>query len=202
MIEVTKDTLIHYCPYRINGNKVAQNETVKDVLDYIHQILWKYLNDSEQTSKIDVDLELKLVDLQAEVSQWQKKLKDMQEDPSKQLKKRFKERKKAFQKVAKEYLDKDKRKMYPLANCSPNLADDPETFEEAYQEVEQEYADVDSEEERILNEFQDKMERISKVKFRNIDPFTKQDIRQVPGELKTVIRMLIDDDKENEDSEE
>lgn len=198
MIEISKDKLLHYFPYRIQNQQALKNETVQDAISHIAQLLWNFLNDSEHTKRINADLEVKLVDLRAEIHQWKQKLQDMRETPSDKIKKRFQEREERFKKVARDHLDKETRKMYPRGDCSWNLADDPEKFKEDYEAVEEEFKDINEEEQRILSEYQAKMERISNVKLRNIEPFTKQDMQQVPGEVKAVVRLLIQEKDEEE----
>lgn len=198
MIEVTKEQLLYYFPYRIQNEQVYKNESVLHALSFISDQVWTFLNDPNNELK-DADLELNFIDLQADIAQRKKQFQDMQDDLPEDLQKRAEEYQKDRQSVVNEHLDQETRNKYPDGVIPYSAAEDPEKFENDLEGIEDDYSDLKDWESKNTEKFENKMKGISSVKLKNTEPFQKEDIHKVPGNLKKVIRLMLKE--EDPDSE-
>lgn len=183
MIELTKETLLHYFPYRQQNGRRLENDSIYHVFLQIEDLLWDSMN-------AEGIVALKLFDYQADVTRRKKHFEKMRGELSKDLQTRQTELINKRTEFLKEYFDTQAVKQFE-GTIPFRYAKNPEKAEQKYNELKEEYSDVIDAVEKIQEKFSKKMEGISKVKLKNTDSFTQQEITKLSGKLVKAVRPLL-----------
>lgn len=187
MVELKKETLLHYFPYRKSNGGLIENKSIYHVLLQLEENLWGAMN-------VNGELALRLFDYQADISQRKKHFEKMRDDLPEELQKQQQQFQQERKKLVDKFYSTEVQQAFP--NLPYDKADDPEAVEEAFAKLRDDYADLLDKLEEIQEDFDKKMEGISKVKLNNTDPFTREDVKDLNGKLVKAVRPLIQDKKE------
>lgn len=189
MITLKKEELLFYFPYAPQKNNVVQeNKSIYDVLRQIEIILWEAL--AIGNSDRPGDIELKLIDYQADIAERKKYLEKMRGELNEKEKKRAEKFGAESQKVINRHVPKNMQGRFN-GNVPFNVADNPEVFENQYNQLKEDFKDLLDRQKEIQEAFEKKMEGISKIKLPNTDPFTKDEIKHLKGQLVKAVRPLM-----------
>lgn len=191
MVELKKDELLFYFPYAPAGEyRANQNESIYDVLRQIEGLLWAEL--STGGSNRPADVELKLIDYQADISKRKSDFEKMREELSDEMKQRQQSYQQEIQAVIQKHVPQEKLARYQNGGIPWSASDDPKAFSSAYKEVEESYQDLTDRLNEIDEAFRKKMEGVSSVKLPNTETFSRDEFKHLKGQLIRAVRPLLD----------
>src|SRR5699024_5960513 len=88
------------------------------------------------------DVELKLIDYQADISKRKKDFEKMREELSDEMKQRQESYQNQIQTVLQKHVPQEKLAQYQNGSIPWSASDDPKSFSKAYKEVEESYQDL------------------------------------------------------------
>lgn len=184
MVELTKETLLRYFPYRRQQGRMIENKSIYDALIQVEPLLWDAMNQ-------DGELALKLFDYQADITQRKKDLEKMEPELSEKIKKKQEEFNEKRLELMKTHFDSKILQQYQ-GNVPFDKARNPVKAEQEFEDLKEEYKDVIDALEKQAEEFTEKMENLQKIQLKNTEAFTRDEIKKFNGKLVQAVRVTMD----------